>query len=103
MLTVELNTPMNKNFIMKTIIVPGKHFEFTKHNGEVRNTISGELKAAVDGKYRLDLTMSERKSEKSHTEEKVELNLELDKPWSGGTVSSVLYSRTVTLSKAKLR
>lgn len=100
-LTVELNTPFNKNFIMKTPVVPGKHFELTRLNGEVRNTISGMLKPPVDGKYRIDLTVSEWVSEKSNIIDTTELNLELDKPWSGGPVSSSTYLRTVTLLKTR--
>ncbi len=100
-LTVELNTPFNKNFIMKTTVIPGRHFEFTKLNGEVKNRISGELKPPVDGKYRLDLTVSERKSDKSHLEERAEVELEPGKPSSWGPVSSFIYSRTVTISKTK--
>lgn len=101
-LTVELNTPFNKNFIIKTPVVPGTHFELTRLNGKVRNTISGVLKPPVDGKYRIDLTVSEWASEESNIKDTTELNLEPDKPWSGGPVSSSTYMRTVTLSKVEL-
>ena len=101
-LTVELNTPFNKNFIMKTFVVPGKPFELTELNGGTRNTISGVLQSPVDGKYRIDLTVSEWVSEKSNIKDTTELNLELDRAWSGGPVSSFMYLRTVTLSKVEL-
>ena len=101
-LTVELNTPFNKKFTMATVVTPNEPFELTKLNGDIKNTISGILRPPLDGKFPIDLTVSEWKSEKSNIKGTTELNLELDKPWSGGPVPSFMYLRTVTLSKKKL-
>jgi len=100
-LTVELNTPYNQKFKMETVIALNEPFELTKPNGEIKNTISGVLRKPVDGKFPLELTVSEWKSERSNLKDTTELNLELGKAWSGGPVSSFVYGRTVTLSKSK--
>ena len=100
-LTVELKTPYNTDFTMTTVITANEPFELTKPNGNIRNTISGVLRPSVDGKFPLDLTVSEWASEKSNIKDTTELKLELDKPWSGGPVSSFVYLRTVTLSESK--
>jgi hypothetical protein len=100
-LTVKLNTPYNQNVIIQTSVVPDHPFELTELNGEIKNTISGVLRPTVDGKFPIDLTVSEWKSEKSNITDTTELKLELDKAWSGGPISSFVYARTVTLSKEK--
>jgi hypothetical protein len=101
-LTVKLNTPYNQEFTIVTPVVLDRPFEVTRLNGEIKNTISGVLNQPIDSKYPINLTVLEWKSEKSNIKGTTELNLELDKPWSGGPVSSFVYLRTVTLSKKKL-
>lgn len=98
-LTVELNTPFNKKFTMATAVTLNEPFELTKLNGNIRNTISGVLRRPCDAKYPLELTVSEWQSEKASITDTTELELELNKRWSGGPVASLVYARTVTLSK----
>ena len=100
-LTVEMNTPYNKQFTIATDITPNEPFELTKRNGDIRNTISGVLRPPVDGKFPLDVTVSEWASEKSNIKGTTELKLDLDTPWSGGLIASSVYARTVTLSKSQ--
>jgi hypothetical protein len=99
-LTVKLDSCYNRGIVLETPVAVDRPFSLTKLNGAVTNTISGVLKPPVDGKFPLDLTVSEWESAKSNIRGTTALNLELDKPWSGGVGFSFVYGRTVTLSKA---
>jgi len=98
-LTVKLNTIYNLDFVIETPVTVGQPFELTKLNGEIKNTISGVLGPPVEGKFPLDLTVLEWASERSNSKITSKPHLELDKAYSGGMVSSFVYSHTVTLSK----
>lgn len=98
-LTVQLNTPFNQEFTIVTPVVLNKPFGVTRLNGEIKNTISGVLNQPIDNEYPINLTVSEWASEKSNIKATIDLNLELDKPNSFSTVSSIVYIRTVTIKK----
>ena len=98
-LTVELNTPYNEGYTMAAVIALDEPFELTKLNGDINNTLSGVLRPSVDGRFPLDLTVSEWESEKSNITGSTGFEVELDKPWSGGPIASFFFAKTVTLSK----
>jgi hypothetical protein len=100
-LSVRIQDPYNSDLEARIPIKVDKPFQITTDNGEVKNTISGQLHAQRGTKYPLTLTISEWASEKSNQTGSMELQLELDRPWSGGPIASLLYSRTVVLSKKK--
>ena len=101
-LTVELNNPYNRKFKMETVVVRNEPFELTKLNGRIKNTLSGVLRDPEDGKFPLELTVSEWESDKSNSRWTIELNLELGEEWSGGIVQSLFYEKTITLSKSNI-
>ena len=101
MLNVRLQDVFNRDFEIRKRIELGKLFCAKKTNGRVRNTISGVLLAGTDGKFKLGLTVSEWASEKSNITDRWELELELNKAWSGGPIASFAYMRTVNLSRDK--
>ena len=99
MLTVKLQDIYNRSVVMRAPVLIGRPFELTGQNGDVRNTLTGVLKPPVSGKFPLELTVSEWISEQSNERDTTRLELELDKPWSGGPAASFIYLRTVTVSK----
>ena len=98
-LRVRLQDPFNRDLEIRKRIEAGKPFCVRKKNGRVKNTISGRLLAETDGKHKLSLTVFEWLSEKSNIRDGWELELELNKPWGGGPIASLVYMRTVTLSR----
>ena len=100
-LSVRLQDPFNSDLETRIQIKVDKPFQITTDNGEVKNTISGRLHAPSGAKYPLTLTIDERGSETSRLGESMKLQLELDRPFSGGPISSFIYLRTVVLSKKK--
>src|SRR5215475_3306942 len=100
-LSVRLQDPYNSDLETRIPIKVDKSFQVTTDNGEIKNTISGRLHAPEGTKYPLTLTISEWASEQSNVKDSCELQLEIDKPWSIGVVSSLVYERTVVLSKKK--
>jgi hypothetical protein len=100
-LSVRLQDPYNSDLETRIPIKVDKPFQITTDNGEIKNTISGRLHAPSGTKYPLTLTVSEWISEKSNMSDSWELQLEIDKPWSGGVLASFVYGRTVVLSKKK--
>lgn len=99
LLTVKLQDPYNRDVTITTSVMVNQPFAQTNHNEKVQNTVSGVLKPPVSGRFPLELTVSEWKSENSNIRDTTQLTLALGKPWSGGPVSSFVYLRTVTLSK----
>jgi hypothetical protein len=100
-LSVRLQDPFNSDLEARIPIKVDKPFQVTTDNGDVKNTISGRLHAPSGTKYPLTLTISEWSSEKSNMTDSCELQLEIDKPWSGGPIATFIYLRTVVLSKKK--
>ena len=100
-LSLRLQDPYNSDLETRIPIRVDKPFRITTDNGEIKNTISGQLHAPSGTKYPLTLTISEWESEKSNMKDSWELQLEIDKPWSAGVVASFVYERTVILSKKK--
>jgi hypothetical protein len=99
LLTVKLQDPYNRDVTITVPVIVNQPFVLTSSNEKVQNTVSGVLKPPVSGRFPLELTVSEWESEKSNIRDTTQLTLDLDKPWSGGLVSSFVYLRTVTLSK----
>ena len=98
-LRVKLQDIYNPTFEICLPIKIGKPFHVTANTGEVTNTISGTLLQPKNDKYPLDLMISEWESEKSNLKGTNNYQLELNKSYSQGFVSSVVFNRTVTLTK----
>ena len=98
-LEITLITPYNHDFTMLTTVRIGQPFELTATNGAITNKASGTLHPPAGGAYPLDLTVSERASEKSNASATMKLDLELGKASNADTVSSVVFMRQVTLRK----
>ena len=99
LLTVRLQDPYNRDVTITTPVAVDQPFAITNRNDQVQNVITGILKPPVDSRFPMELTVSKWKSEISNMRDKEQLSLVLDKPWSSSLVSSVMYLRTVTLTK----
>ncbi|MBX7220982.1 MAG: hypothetical protein K1Y36_13610 [Blastocatellia bacterium] len=100
-LSVQLHDPLNHDFEIRLTVKVGKRFQAISDNGAVRNKISGVLHSPEGNTYPLTLEITEFASQQNNNSEKVNLQLELDKPWSGGPVASLVYLRTIRLTKLK--
>jgi hypothetical protein len=99
MLSIVIDTIYNHHFRVDLPISLNQPFKVVTSNGGVTNTVLGTVSSPVDGKYALPLSVSEWVSKSNNFSDTEELSLELDKPVSGGFDSSVVFMRTVTLTK----
>jgi hypothetical protein len=80
------------------LVRPDQPFSTRCKSGAMVNTFRGELHQEKDGKYPLDLSISEWKSVTSKLMDSGSHRLTLNESWSGGIISSfVLFRRTITL------
>jgi|GEM_PF-5571294 len=98
-LSVKLNDPFNSHFELCFPILVNKSFRATSMNHGIKNSFSGVLSPSVDGKYRMTLTISEWESERRNSKEAGEHKLKPDQPEDWGVVQSIVYQRSVLLSK----
>lgn len=98
-LEVALSSPYNRDFTMLTTIRIEEPFHLIATNGAITNEVSGTLHAPHGEIYPLDVTVSEWASEKDNVRDSWKPSLELEKAWGGGTVSSVVYMREITLRR----
>lgn len=99
LLKIRLQSPFNEDFSIETAVEIGKPFEVTRMNGKARNTVAGVLGHPLNGKFPLELTVSEWMSATDNITGTGRIDLELDKPSGGGVVSSFVYMRTITLTR----
>lgn len=98
-LSVRMNDIYNSDLQIFLRVKINKPFKVTAENGDVKTTISGTILGPKEGKYPLSLMVSEWVDEKNNLSGWTDLQLELNKPFGYGPVSSIVYFRTVTLSK----
>ena len=98
-LTVSLHDAYNPDIEIQTDLSIGKPFRIMKRNGVVENTVSGVLHRPHGKRYRLQLNISEWQSKAQNSSETYNLDLELDKPWTGGAIQSTVFRRTISLSR----
>src|SRR5262249_21173419 len=98
-LIVLLQDVFNPHREIRIPVRPTQGFRVSDTSGTVRNTISGQLQHCKDGKYPLQLTISEWASEKSKITGSSDYQLKLNRPQSGGPIFSFVYLRTITLAR----
>ena len=98
-LSVNLNDPYNADLLVRAPIKLDAPFQITVENGVVKTTMSGIVHEPVDNRYPLTMTVTEWASATNNITGTNDLRLELEKPSGYGVVFSVVYARTVTLTR----
>lgn len=99
-LYVKLDSPYNKGTIVAAEVKADGKFSAENMNGNVKNTISGEVSGPVKGKYAVVVTIQEMDSKKGFfIKETYPLSLELEKRWSVAALESGVFARSVLLSE----
>ena len=100
-LSVVLNDGFSPDLRVLLPVKINKAFSVQIQNGDITTTISGTVLEAVEGKYPLDLSISEQYSTTNRGRETWGLKLELDRLNAAGTCMSLCNMRAVTLSKIR--
>ena len=99
-LSVRFQSRYNSDFTMTTpVTIPQRVFSAKKQNGDIRNSIAGALLPPHKGIYPLVITVSEWKSEEANSQLTVYKDIKMDEPYSFGSISSILSTYTITLSR----
>lgn len=98
-LRVHLSDPFNPNRDFRLPVQLNQPFLLRRMDGNVKNTISGKLNPCRGGKYPLRLSISEWVSEKHNVSGTTDHLLQPGKADGSGFISSVVYSRIVTLER----
>ena len=79
-LTVRLRSRYNRDYTLCAPVAINQPFSETSFNGDVQNSIHGTLGPPVDGRFPLELSITERKSDDSKITEKGSFALKLNEP-----------------------
>lgn len=100
-LKVQIQDPYNQDLVVQVQIKQDEPFRVSATNGTVETTITGTLRPTDSSKYKLSLKITQFVSDRANQSDSWDLALELNKPWSGGPVSGIVYRRTITISKTE--
>lgn len=97
--SVELQDPIVHHLHLTSSVLPGQPFRFETHRGTVECTISGTVPSPEGGVYRFPIEIDETRGQAMSMKGSQNLVLGLNKPYSGGPLSSFIYMRTFKLTE----